>query len=456
MCLVLKTLETDLYSPTSYEVIKAQQGDRNSRVIEFILYDQGEPYKIPDHTSFSLTGHRGDGSTFYKTGNDCITQEDNHIKVTLPEDVLYHAGIIEAKLVLCNDISKTVLSTVPFKISCIKSPLDESALSGKERSVISDLILKANSLAVELTQAEYDALTPAEQTNGTIYYISDAENSIPEASTTQAGLMSASDKAKLNGIAENANTYSLPLASAGTRGGVKTGYVQNDKNYPVQLSDDKMFVNVPWADTQTITGVKGNAETSYRTGNVNITPADIGLENINNTSDSNKNVLSATQLTTSRNIDGISFNGSASITHYSTCSTSASTAAKTVSISNFSLATGAKISVLFSYINTAANPTLNVSGTGAKSIYYNNAALNSSNAKILGGCCEFVYSGSYWRLVGSHTMVKGNAESAYRRDLVNITPENIGTVPIQKLTQAQYDALSESTKKNGTIYFITD
>ena len=42
-----------------------------------------------------------------------------------------------------------------------------------------------------------------------------------------------------------------------------------------------------------ITGVKGNAETSYRTGNVNITPANIGLGDVNNTSDANKPVSTA-------------------------------------------------------------------------------------------------------------------------------------------------------------------
>lgn len=40
--------------------------------------------------------------------------------------------------------------------------------------------------------------------------------------------------------------------------------------------------------------VKGNAESSYRTGNVNITPANIGLGNVNNTADSAKSVNYAT------------------------------------------------------------------------------------------------------------------------------------------------------------------
>ena len=61
----------------------------------------------------------------------------------------------------------------------------------------------------------------------------------------------------------------------------------------MQLSNEQMFVNVPWTDTQKVTGVKGNAEGSYRTGNVNITAANIGLGNVNNTADANKNVASA-------------------------------------------------------------------------------------------------------------------------------------------------------------------
>lgn len=44
-------------------------------------------------------------------------------------------------------------------------------------------------------------------------------------------------------------TYSLPLAANGTRGGVQIGYTQSGKNYPVQLSFEKMYVNVPWTDT---------------------------------------------------------------------------------------------------------------------------------------------------------------------------------------------------------------
>ena len=69
------------------------------------------------------------------------------------------------------------------------------------------------------------------------------------ATTSAAGLMSAADKTKLNGIANNANNYSLPTAANGTKGGIQIGYSQNGKNYPVQLSSEKAYVNVPWSDT---------------------------------------------------------------------------------------------------------------------------------------------------------------------------------------------------------------
>lgn len=44
-----------------------------------------------------------------------------------------------------------------------------------------------------------------------------------------------------------------------------------------------------------VTGVKGDAETTYRLGQVNITKANIGLGNVENTSDANKPISTATQ-----------------------------------------------------------------------------------------------------------------------------------------------------------------
>nr|WP_312578329.1 hypothetical protein [Sedimentibacter sp.] len=51
-----------------------------------------------------------------------------------------------------------------------------------------------------------------------------------------------------------------------------------------------------------------------KTGVVVLTKSDIGLESVDNTADSVKNVLSATKLATARAINGVQFNGTANIT----------------------------------------------------------------------------------------------------------------------------------------------
>nr|WP_305734095.1 phage tail protein [uncultured Bilophila sp.] len=111
------------------------------------------------------------------------------------------------------------------------------------------------------------------------------------------------------------------------------------------------------------------------------------------------NAGSATKLATARTIDGVSFNGSANITHYGSCATEAATAAKVVACTGFALATGSRITVRFTVTNTAASPTLNVNGTGAKALRYRNAAI-SAGYLAANRTYEFVYDGTYYQLVG--------------------------------------------------------
>lgn len=68
------------------------------------------------------------------------------------------------------------------------------------------------------------------------------------------------------------------------------------------------------AQVNTITGVKGNAETNYRVGNVNITKANIGLENVENKSSAtirgeltSQNVIDALGYTPSSSAPGITY-----------------------------------------------------------------------------------------------------------------------------------------------------
>lgn len=131
------------------------------------------------------------------------------------------------------------------------------------------------------------------------------------------------------------------------------------------------------------------------------------------------NAGTATKLQTTRAIDGVNFNGTADIAHYAVCYTTGSTAAKTVSLSNFKLAAGARVFVRFSYANTAGNPTLNVNSTGAKAIQYRNSAIPANLIKQY-AVLELVYSGSYWYVVG-------DIDAAVLLSTTAVTPSSITT-----------------------------
>ena len=79
--------------------------------------------------------------------------------------------------------------------------------------------------------------------------------------------------------------------------------------------------------------------------------------------------------------------------------TAAATAAKTVALSGFALATGARVLVKFTVTNSAANPTLDVNGTGAKPIQYRGAAI-AAGTLAANRTYEFVYTGAQYELVG--------------------------------------------------------
>ena len=108
---------------------------------------------------------------------------------------------------------------------------------------------------------------------------------------------------------------------------------------------------------------------------------------------------SATKLETARTIFGMSFDGTANVTHYASCATAAGTAAKAVTLAGFKLAAGAEVLVSFTTTNSATNPTLNVHNTGAKPIRFANLAIGAG-VPVAGRLYHLVYDGTAWQIVG--------------------------------------------------------
>jgi cytoskeletal protein CcmA (bactofilin family) len=74
--------------------------------------------------------------------------------------------------------------------------------------------------------------------------------------------------------------YSLPLSTSSTRGGMKIGYSENGKNYPVELASEKAYVNVPWTNTTYSAKADGGLELSGTA--FNIDSSDLAKYFINN------------------------------------------------------------------------------------------------------------------------------------------------------------------------------
>lgn len=97
-----------------------------------------------------------------------------------------------------------------------------------------------------------------------------------------------------------------------------TGYIANEGLYyiataefsfaslDIRAGDWLISTGTMWSkidNTDAVTGVKGDAESTYRIGNVNITKGNIGLGNVDNTSDLDKPISTATQTALDSKLD---------------------------------------------------------------------------------------------------------------------------------------------------------
>lgn len=267
-----------------------------------------------------------------------------------------------------------------------------------------------------------------------------ADKAVPAAAGNFASL-------DANGNLQDSGSKASDFATS-AQGGKADSAIQGVKVNGTALTPDSNNV----VDITAVTGVKGNSESTYRTGQVNITKGNIGLGNVDNTADANKNVLSATKLTTARDIDGVSFDGSKNIHRYGECSTAAGTAAKTVTLSDsmsFTLAAGASVFVKFANANSASNPTLAVNGTTAKAImrYGTTAAGTAAKTSWYSGTVvHLVYDGTYWQMAGWL-----NDDSTYTNASLG---QGYGTCSTAEATAAKAVTLSGYSLVTGGIVAV--
>ena len=109
----------------------------------------------------------------------------------------------------------------------------------------------------------------------------DNDTTYSNATQSDSGLMSPEDKKKLDGIAANANNYSLPQATTNILGGVKVGENITVDGGEINITKQNVIDALGYtpgdpAVSSTVTGVKGYKETDYRAGQVSLSYANVG------------------------------------------------------------------------------------------------------------------------------------------------------------------------------------
>ena len=149
-----------------------------------------------------------------------------------------------------------------------------------------------------------------ENTDNAKYYNQQASNSKTSALNSATSASNSASKAESSATSAS-NSASKAESSATTATNKATLASNSAQNASTSEANAKKYYEQTKSISATVagavTGVKGNAETTYRTGGVNLTPANIGAL------PSNGNAVSATKLATARNINGIKFDGTSDI-----------------------------------------------------------------------------------------------------------------------------------------------
>lgn len=237
--------------------------------------------------------------------------------------------------------------------------------------------------------------------------------------TNKPTIPSLSGYATQNWVTSQGYLTSIPAATSSTYGGIQIGYTTSGKNYAVQLSNGKAYVNVPWTDTNTtytagtnisISGTDINCTYSYSLptatasvlggvkigSNISVSSGTISL--------TSANVTSALGFTPAKTSDipeipaalpnpyALTING----TSYTGSSAVSVTTPKILSTTTLNSST---VSAGYSYNNTASRTISSLSGFSASNpdsviISIARLAFTASNAIKMDGLADL--SGTYY------------------------------------------------------------
>lgn len=206
-----------------------------------------------------------------------------------------------------------------------------------------------------------------------------------------------------------------------------------------------------------VTGVKGNAENTYHRGNVNLTPANLGITIVNNTADANKTVKSAgtctgnsataTKLATARTI---ALTGSVTGSGKFDGSGNLSITTATNHTHNYLPLSGGTLTGTLGTPNLCCNSVHLGNGTNSSNVYLSGANGNSNTATGRLACPSFFniqcprlqirdYADNAWAGISASSFTtQGNSSKMLKNNIKDITDERAKQILDVKVVTFDY------------------
>lgn len=240
----------------------------------------------------------------------------------------------------------------------------------------------------------------------------------------------------------NGNKFSVKVGSTNA-GNRVVGTAEDGTIYESEaLTSELQYLLSDWRGTTGIMTLLGEKQNTITGGATTITSSNLTASRVLVSNSSGKVAVSSITSEQLRYLNGVTSSIQtqlntikANCIYRGVCSTSANTAAKTVSVdSNFTLTAGVFVAIRFEQMNAASNPTLNVNNTGAKAIFYRGAAWKTSQDPARQyDTILMTYDGTQW-------MISALLE-----------PNKVNFSNASSTLRAKNFNLDTSTSSNGTI-----
>ncbi|MCI8514108.1 MAG: hypothetical protein HFI93_05700 [Lachnospiraceae bacterium] len=217
--------------------------------------------------------------------------EEKHLRPDYLAEIKLEAAKAQASQQAADASAKAAKkSEINAKASEDAAKVSEINAKASETNALNSKTAAVNSAAAAKI-SETNAKTS--ETNAKASEISASESGAIASASAETATQKATEASV---SASDANTYAKQSQSyaVGT-GGTRPGEATDNSKYYYEKSKD-IYDN--FSSSGNVTGVKGDAESTYRSGNVNLTKENIGLGNVDNTADLDKIVKKSLAMAT--------------------------------------------------------------------------------------------------------------------------------------------------------------